>query len=107
MPQSRVESHAVRQGNYHSFERGSLSATCRKTPAYRDVADKFMPHHRLQMESFVDGLSPPDPDSYSVVDTPTYLLARDEDCENLFHSMADHVRATFTSLIRVAFGGRH
>jgi hypothetical protein len=24
-----------------------------------------------------------------VVDTPTYLLARDEDCENTFHSTAD------------------
>lgn len=26
-----------------------------------------------------------------VADTPTYLLARDEDCENSFHSTADFV----------------
>lgn len=26
-----------------------------------------------------------------VIDTPTYLLARDEDCENSFHSTADFV----------------
>lgn len=28
---------------------------------------------------------------YRTVDTPTYLLARDEDCENSFHSTADFV----------------
>jgi hypothetical protein len=28
---------------------------------------------------------------YEVVKTPTYLLARDEDCENAFHSTADFV----------------
>jgi hypothetical protein len=29
------------------------------------------------------------PDSYTTVNVPTYLLARDEDCENSFHSTAD------------------
>lgn len=27
-----------------------------------------------------------------LVSIPTYLLARDEDCENMFHSTADFVR---------------
>lgn len=79
----------MRQGNYHTFERGSLSASCRKTDAYPEVSQKFMPHHRGQMDSFTD--STPPPAGVTVVDNPTYLLARDEDCENLFHSMADHV----------------
>jgi hypothetical protein len=51
-PRTRVESHEVRQGNYHDFQPGSLLATCDKTPAYRDVEAKFMNHHRLQMDSF-------------------------------------------------------
>lgn len=41
-----------------------------------------------------------DPSIYSqliVQETPVYLLARDEDCENSFHSSADFVR--FLSLI--------
>jgi len=31
------------------------------------------------------------PAEYTSVDTTTYLLARDEDCENAFHSTADFV----------------
>ncbi len=33
----------------------------------------------------------PFPSNYEHVKTPTYLLARDEDCENAFHSTADFV----------------
>lgn len=41
------------------------------------------------MASFQSGQSP----SYDQVEeTATYLLARDEDCENSFHSTADFVR---------------
>ena len=43
------------------------------------------------MDSFRAETPLPPEGSYRVEDTPTYLLARDEDCENLFHSMADHV----------------
>lgn len=41
------------------------------------------------MTQFRSGMAAPKPGSYTVVDTPTYLLARDEDCENSFHSTAD------------------
>ena len=46
-----------------------------------------MPHHRLQMDSFRDKAR--FSNNIKTVDTPTYLLARDEDCENAFHSTAD------------------
>lgn len=41
------------------------------------------------MSHFSAGRPAPTQGSYTVVDTPTYLLARDEDCENSFHSTAD------------------
>lgn len=46
---------------------------------------------RFQMQSFVDGVGTPPADQYVAVDTTTYLLARDEDYENLFHTTADYV----------------
>jgi hypothetical protein len=73
---------------YLQFEHGSLSSSCKKTGSYKPQL--FMPHHSLQMRTFVDGHQPPK-GAYKVVDTPTYLLARDEDCENAFHSTADFV----------------
>lgn len=36
------------------------------------------------------------PAGYETVSHPTYLLARDEDCENAFHSTADFVRTCFS-----------
>ena len=54
-------------------------------------------HHGIyifeQMSSFV-AESPPVVlgDNIEYVDHPTYLLARDEDCENTFHHSADLVR---------------
>ena len=45
------------------------------------------------MATFQDSVTPPT--QYKTVDTTTYLLARDEDCENAFHSTADFVRHTF------------
>ena len=47
-----------------------------------------MPHHSLQMSSFIETIKL---DYDEIVDVPTYLLARDEDCENSFHSTADFV----------------
>uniref|UniRef100_A0A7S4D838 EGF domain-specific O-linked N-acetylglucosamine transferase n=1 Tax=Heterosigma akashiwo TaxID=2829 RepID=A0A7S4D838_HETAK len=48
---------------------------------------------QLSGKNFFDNQSPPPQGSYEVVRTPTYLLARDEDCENMFHAMADHLNA--------------
>lgn len=45
------------------------------------------------MRSFQEGS--PYPNDYETVNTVTYLLARDEDCENAFHSTADFVSAVF------------
>ena len=39
----------------------------------------------------------PFPAGYETVSHPTYLLARDEDCENAFHSTADFVRKLCSS----------
>eukprot|EP01033_Poteriospumella_lacustris_P004587 gene4587-3281_t len=71
---------------YYHFDAHSLSATCSKTSEYHE--NMFMPHHSLQMRSFV---SDPQMDVSHLQreSTPTYLLARDEDCENSFHSSAD------------------
>lgn len=76
---------------YLSFDRGSLfSPTCERTSKYR--GQLMMPHHSLQMGSFLhaaDGVVSPAAGTYTVEEVPTYLLARDEDCENSFHSTAD------------------
>lgn len=45
--------------------------------------------HSIQMRGFESGTSSLQADT--VVPTTTYLLARDEDCENSFHSTADFV----------------
>ena len=63
-----------------------MLASCRKTNAYSRGA--FMPHHSRQMDTFTDGA-----ELSAVTETvsgTTYLLARDEDCENMFHAFADH-----------------
>lgn len=41
------------------------------------------------MNSFESDRTINDLSEVTVIDTPTYLLARDEDCENAFHSTAD------------------
>lgn len=83
---------------YLQFGAGSLQSSCQKTAFYSSKGNRFMPHHALQMRSFEDSRSDLDisgsgsgvPNGVdAVVDTPTYLLARDEDCENSFHSTAD------------------
>ncbi|CAM9269498.1 unnamed protein product [Phaeothamnion confervicola] len=96
----------MRPVQYLSFQRGSVSASCRKTSAYQESL--FMPHHKLQMAGFRDGVATPAAAMMAaatdargggvrggggggavVVREPTYLLARDEDSENAFHSAAD------------------
>jgi hypothetical protein len=76
---------------YLAFDRGSIfSAACERTPQFKPHL--FMPHHAAQMASFWSAKevpTPPAPGSYDTEDAPTYLLARDEDCENSFHSTAD------------------
>jgi len=69
---------------YLEFAQGSLQSACSKT---QKMGNHFMPHHALQMRSFQSDVK--DLGTYTTVDTTTYLLARDEDCENSFHSTAD------------------
>jgi hypothetical protein len=71
---------------YFNFDQKSISSACKKTPKYRN--HMFMPHHSLQMRSFVAEDSTID-GSVVIEDTPTFLLPRDEDFENSFHSTAD------------------
>lgn len=71
---------------YLNFQPGSISSECHKTNRYQPRL--FMPHHRSQMATFSsDTRTAHD----QVEETTTYLLSRDEDCENSFHSTADFV----------------
>ena len=76
-----------KRGNYLSFSSGALSASCKKTSKYNQ--HQFMPHHSSLMGTFQDGAASDSTGSTSTESTPTYLLARDEDCDNSFHSTAD------------------
>ncbi len=111
---SRIDhdnSHKPELGSqYLQFSERSLFGSCKKTNQYNRRL--FMPHQSLQVNlrnlhclyltlyfsciiysqfnTFVDHQKPPA--SYSKADAPiTYALARDEDCENAFHSTADFV----------------
>ena len=81
--------------NYLKFGKGSVSSSCKKTSKWR--SSLFMPHHAQQMSTFIEG------DTHTSADktenTPTYLLARDEDCENSFHSTADFTNMHLVSHI--------
>eukprot|EP01038_Epipyxis_sp_PR26KG_P005446 gene5446-7539_t len=70
---------------YLQFDSGSLTSSCSKTDKFKSRL--FMPHNSLQMNSFQSDVKNIKYDK--IVDTTTYLLARDEDCENAFHSTAD------------------
>ena len=76
---------------YLSFGRGATRATCARTPAWN--AGLLMPHMARQLGGGAVelGAAAPSPGSYRVERGDTYLLARDEDCENMFHSSADHI----------------
>ena len=51
----------------------------------------FIIHTTCQMSSFKSIPGMPQDFYDEIIDTNTYLLARDEDCENAFHSTADFV----------------
>lgn len=72
---------------YLQFAPGSLLSDCTKTEHYKDRL--FMSHHSRQMRTFQSGHSAAPTKEDATEEAPTYLLARDEDCENSFHSTAD------------------
>eukprot|EP01042_Synura_sphagnicola_P002825 gene2825-3441_t len=99
-----------RGDEYLSFTAGSLFSPCTKTQHYN--SHYFMPHHSLQasdplgmilstsylscvtsllrlMRGFRSDAPLPSPSSYDTESVTQYLLPRDEDCENSFHSTAD------------------
>ncbi len=111
--------------NYLTFEEGSLEGSCKKTANWMNSL--FMPHNARQMATFRDESPAAFTEEEKVT---TYLLARDEDCENSFHSTADftnmhlvshileervqeqqvmlfdrHKDGPYTELISKAFGG--
>ena len=71
--------------NYLSYKGGALQASCKKTAAYAPA--KVHKHLQSHLSSFTDGTA--SASGTSVEETPTYLLTRDEDMENSFHSTAD------------------
>ena len=78
---------------YHSFAPGALQAQCARTKHWS--LQKVMPHAKLMLPKLeeVHSFS----NDVERVQTPTYLLARDEDSENMFHSTADHLNAFLVS----------
>ena len=80
---------------YLKFKKGSLTSSCKKTSHWK--SSLFMPHNVQQMASFQDGVH--EPSSVDVEKVTTYLLARDEDCENSFHSTADFTNMHLVSHI--------
>lgn len=80
---------------YLQFQPGSIFSPCSKTADYH--SQDFMNHHRLMMNSFLS--DQPIPSTYDTIEHPVYLLARDEDCENTFHTMADFTNMFLVHLI--------
>lgn len=69
----------------------TLSASCKRTDLYN--GEMFMPHTKpFFVGAFDDQIAPAQFNAYE--DTVTYLLPRDEDSENTFHSGADYVSLT-------------
>lgn len=84
---------------YLQFREGNTVANCKKTAAFKD--NLFMPHQKLQMGRGGFSTSAAAVRVDEVVEKSTYLLARDEDCENTFHSTADFMNLFFVmSLLR-------
>eukprot|EP00615_Pteridomonas_danica_P000535 CAMPEP_0114336026 /NCGR_PEP_ID=MMETSP0101-20121206/5439_1 /TAXON_ID=38822 ORGANISM="Pteridomonas danica, Strain PT" /NCGR_SAMPLE_ID=MMETSP0101 /ASSEMBLY_ACC=CAM_ASM_000211 /LENGTH=554 /DNA_ID=CAMNT_0001467825 /DNA_START=184 /DNA_END=1848 /DNA_ORIENTATION=- len=71
---------------YLNFGSGATFASCQKTGKWTDSL--FMPHMARQLGRMVFGKKHP---NAHYEKGSTYLLARDEDCENMFHSSADHI----------------
>lgn len=72
---------------YLAFDAGATTVTCEKTLNWRQQL--LMPHMALQLRNLVTRQPP----QGVRVGGTTYFLARDEDCENMFHSTADHLNA--------------
>lgn len=51
------------------------------------------------MSTFQSGISESELERTEVYETPLYLLSRDEDCENSFHSTADFVSIIFIVIL--------
>ena len=88
----KVLSKNERDRLYHTFQDGSIFSSCKKTPEWQEVSKSFQNHFRLQIRSFQEQREFSfNSKNIQKEKTPVYLLSRDEDCENMFHSMADHV----------------
>lgn len=79
---------------YHTFGAGALSGTCEKTAAWDAAA--FMPHAAPLLRGMAF-----EADAAGARDEAgtTYLMARDEDGENMFHSAADFLNAYLVSRV--------
>lgn len=80
-------------GAYLDFQDGSIFSSCAKTAQFKDQL--FMPHHKKQMLTFKQNAAVPPRGSYDIAENITYLMPRDEDYENMFHSAADFVRGIY------------
>ncbi|GMI43178.1 hypothetical protein TrCOL_g12197 [Triparma columacea] len=74
------------RGMYLNFEGGAFGGDCEKTAEWGNV--RFMPHADLALRTFEAGRSV---GGGRVEGSATYLLARDEDSENAFHSTSDFI----------------
>jgi len=95
------KSKPPRGKQYLDFDAGATLASCQRTKHWGKQAP-FMPHMALQLggKRFVAaGELPSSLPRTTIEETPTYLLARDEDCENMFHSSADHLNMFLVGLI--------
>ena len=73
--------------NYLDIAPGAFSASCRKTGAYQERL--LMNHQKGAFRSFKFDQPETTTTSMDYIEHTTYLLQRDEDCENAFHSTAD------------------
>eukprot|EP00968_Pinguiococcus_pyrenoidosus_P003067 scaffold180_cov311-Pinguiococcus_pyrenoidosus.AAC.49 len=89
---------ATKTRKYHTFAQGSLQGACRRTAEWTTFSpSRWMNHMRPQMESFQEVSRAGEAAYAEVEETTTILMARDEDCENTFHSAADHINLYIVS----------
>lgn len=78
---------------YLQFDAGATTVDCRRTAAWD--AKALMPHMAQQLRGLQFGTAST---TSRREHTTTYLMARDEDCDNYFHSTADHMNAYLVGL---------
>ena len=92
------QSKKIRNGNnYLNYEKGAIFSTCKKTELYQQKKTLLGKHYGNFMNNFKDKNESPienekiekNKKDIDFISTTTYLLIRDEDCENAFHSHAD------------------